>query len=387
LHVLRSFRYPLHPNAAQEHVLEDWRKGCCSLHNGALEQRIVWWRQKRSVTYEDQTAGLTELRAVDPAWEAPPVEVLRSALQRLDKSFAAFFRRCKNGEKPGFPRFRSSRRYDSFSIGRVSVKKDRVHVPKLGHVKMNLYRPIEGTIRNVIIKRDATGKWWVIFQCDLGPAPAKCEVKTKVGIDLGLTTLATLSTGETIENPRFAKHAAQKLTSRQQKLAKKKKGSKNRERQRVLVAKAHAHVANQRLDHARKEAKKLFDTYDEVQYEDLNISTLAGGMFAKSFADASWGILLRCCTSIAEYAGKHLTPKDARGTSQRCCRCGAIVPKTLADRVHRCHHCGLVIDRDHNAAINVLNARPGRSGADKARKGASVLKEKLRLEARPLTGR
>jgi putative transposase len=350
-------------------VLNEWRKACCSLYNGALEQRIAWWRQKRAISYEDQTAQLTELRAADPTWKKVPIEVLRSPLQRLKKAYAAFFRRCKNGDKPGFPRFRSSRRYDSFSIGRVSVKKDRVHVPKLGHVKMNLYRPIEGTIRNVIIKRDAAGKWWVVFQCDLGAAPAKCEIKTKIGIDLGLTTLATLSTGEEIRNPRFAKRGADQLTKRQRKLAKKRKGSKNRERQRILVAKAHVHVANQRLDHARKEAKKLYDTYDEVMHEDLNVSALSRGLFSKSFADASWGLLLRCCASKAEYAGKHLTPKDARGTSQRCSHCGVIVPKTLADRVHRCYSCGLAIGRDHNAAINVLNARPGRSGADKARKG------------------
>jgi putative transposase len=361
--MMRSYRFHLLQNSRQAAVLEDWRRKACSLYNGALEQRITWWRQHKSVTCYDQNVQLTQLRAADPDWDAVQLEVLRSALQRLDKAYAAFFRRCKNGENPGFPRFRSARRYDSFSIGRVKIKKDRFLVHKLGHVKLNKYRPTEGTIKNVIIKRDSAGKWWAIFQCDLGPAPAKCEVKTKVGIDLGLTTLATLSTGEKIENPRFAKQAADLLAARQRKLSRKQKGSKNREKQRILVAKAHAHVANQRLNHAREVAKKLFDTYDEIAHEDLNIRALSRGMFSKSFADASWGVLLQCLAFKAEYAGKHKTPKDPRGTSQRCL-CGTIVKKTLAERVHRCPDCGLEIDRDHLAAINVLNARPVRSGAD-----------------------
>jgi putative transposase len=331
------------------------------------------------VSYEDQTVQLTELRAADEVWTIIPVQVLRSPLRRLNAAYAAFFQRCKRGEKPGFPRFRSVRRYDSFAIGRVKVKKDRVHVPKLGHVKMKLHRPIEGTIRNATICRNSAGKWWVSFACELGDAPAKCDVKTQVGVDLGLKTLATLSTGETIENPRFAKRGADLLAKRQRKLSRKQPGSRHRERARVLVAKAHAHVANQRLDHARKEAKKLYESYDEVMHEDLNIHTLSRGLFSKSFADVSWGIFLRCLASKAEYAGKHLTPKDPRGTSQRCSQCARIVHKTLAERVHCCPHCGLKIDRDHNAAINVLTARPGRSGVGER---ADVERE-ASVEARP----
>ena len=166
-----------------------------------------------SIAYEEQTVQLTELRGADPAWSIVPVEVLRSPLQRLKLAYAAFFRRLKCGEKPGFPRFRSVRRYDSFAIGRAKVTKDRVHVPRLGHVKLNLHRPLEGAIRNATIRRDAAGKWWVSFSCDLGDAPAKCVVESQVGIDLGLTTLATLSTGEKIENPRCAKRAADRLAA------------------------------------------------------------------------------------------------------------------------------------------------------------------------------
>lgn len=309
-----------------------------------------------SVSRYDQQKQLTELRSADPDWAAVPVEVQRSALRNLELAYASFFRRCKAGETPGFPRFRAGRRYDSFAIGCVRVHKDRVHVPKLGHVKMNLYRPIRGEIRNATIKRDACGKWWVSFQCDLGPTPEKVPVPQAIdhltGIDLGLTTLATLSTGEKISNPRFAKRGADQLTKRQQRLAKKQRGSKNRERERILVTKAHMHAANQRLDHARKEAKKLVAQFDAIAYEDLSVRVLARGRFSKSFHDASWGIFLRCLASKAEEAGKHLVPVDHKRTSQLCSACGRIVPKDLSEREHRCV-CGLTLDRDHNAAINV----------------------------------
>jgi putative transposase len=219
---------------------------------------------------------------------------------------------------------------------------------------MNLYRPIGGKIRNATIRRDATGKWWVSFACDLGETPTKIPtVRTMVGIDLGLTTLATLSTGEKIPNYHFTKRSEDQLARRQRALARKQKRSKNREKARILVAKAHTHVANQRVDHARKEVDKLFDRFDAITYEDLSIQALSRGMFSKSFADASWGLFLRCIASKAEEAGKHAVPVDHRQTSQLCSRCGKIAPKDLSEREHRCI-CGLTIDRDHNAAINVL---------------------------------
>jgi putative transposase len=379
--VNRSFKRRLHPNASQESVLDGWRRQCCSLGNAALEQRIIaWTSQRKAVTRFDQTAQLTELRAADPAWAAVPVEVQRSALRRVDLAFQAFFRRCRSGDTPGFPRFRSQRRYDSFALGAVRIKKDRVHVPKLGHVKMNLHRPIEGTIKNAIVRRDASGKWWITFQCDLGDAPPKVPIRSVVGIDLGLEKLATLSTGKKIKNPRCFRRSEAKLADRQRALSRKKKGSRNRESARVLVAKAHATIKNQRLDHARKEVKKIVDRYDLVVYEDLSVRALARGILSKSFHDAAWGLLLRCIASKAEEAGKHTRPTETRLSSQVCCRCGELVPKTLAERTHRCPHCGLTIDRDHNSAI-VIRSR-GQRDLELERSG--VEGEASYLEARPV---
>lgn len=361
LAMLRSFKYRLHPNVSQERVLTSWLRQCCSLYNAALEQRITAWRQSRtSITRFDQTTQLTELRGADPAWAAVPVEVQRSAIRYLDLAYQAFFRRLRVGETPGFPRFRQGRRYDSFAVGRVKIRKNRIHVPKLGHVKMNLYRPVGGAIRNATIRRDATGKWWISFQCDVGTTPEKIPiVRSLVGIDLGLTTLAKLSTNEDVTNHRFAKRVEDQLARRQRKISRKQERSKNCDKARKLVAKAHTHVANQRLDHARKEAKRLIDCFDAVAYEDLSVYGLARGRFAKSFHDASWGIFLRCLVSKAEEAGKYALPVDYRKTTQQCCGCGKIVPKDLSEREHRCV-CGLTIDRDLNSA-KIVEARGWRA--------------------------
>jgi putative transposase len=366
--LIRTFRYPLYPTRAQEEVLLGWLASCCDLYNGALqERRDAWRKQWRSVSYEDQTRSLTEIRRTDTAWLRVPVEVARSSLRRLDRAFKAFFRRCKAGQTPGFPRFRSRRRYHSFSLqGPARVDGDRVHLPKLGPVKFRLYRPMRGKVLDVIVCREGN-RWFVCFQCDLGAAPEKVVSASAVGLDVGLSSLATLSTGEAIENPRHYRDGEAVLRRRQQALARKRKGSQSRRRAAALVRKAHGHIKNQRLDYARKVACDLVSRFDLIAFEDLNIRGLAMTPMAKSIHDAGWRILLHAIACKAESAGKYAVAVDPRGTSQECSTCGAKVPKDLSERVHRCA-CGCVLDRDHNAALNIL-AR-GRRAASEVAKAA-----------------
>ncbi len=353
--MIRSYRYPLRPTRAQEAVLVAWLGACCDLYNGALqERRDAWRKQGRSVGLYDQTKSLTEIRRTDPAWAAVPVQVTRSALRRLDRAMKAFFRRCKAGQKPGFPRFRAKRRYDSFSfLGPLRVEGGRVHISKLGPVKFHEYRPLKGKVLDVIVRREATGRWYVVFQVDLGAAPLAVEPRSTVGIDVGLRTLAALSTGEMVENPRHGEAAARQLAARQRDLARKRKGSQSRRRAVVLVAKAHAKVQNQRIDHARKVAADLYNRFDAIAVEDLSISRMVHGNLAKAIHDASWGTLLHAMACKAESAGKILVKVDPWGTSQKCSGCGAAVPKDLSVRVHHCDRCGLTLDRDVNAARNI----------------------------------
>lgn len=354
--MIRAFRYPLHPTKAQESVLESWLASCCELYNAALqERRDAWRRQRVSVQYLDQQKALTEIRSAFPEWQAVPVWIARSALRRLDLAFQSFFRRCKSGETPGYPRFRSRDRYDNFDLGSEVPRIDgnRVCLPKLGLVKFHKYREMRGQILRVSVSRTARG-WTVSFVCDLGATPEKRAVTSAVGIDVGLEAFATLSTGERVENPRFFRASEEVLARRQRALSKKCLGSRSRLRARRLVARVHERVRNQRLDFARKLACALFSRFDLVAYEDLAIARMVRGDLAKSIHDAAWRVFLDAVKIKAEGAGAWALPVDPSGTSQRCASCGAIVKKTLGERQHACPSCDFATHRDHNAALNVL---------------------------------
>lgn len=359
--MIRTYKYPLEPNRRQTVVLLEWLERCRVLYNVALEQRRDWWRiGRKSLTYFDQAKELTELRAADPIYEAIPAQVCRSSLCQLHRAFEGFFRRVKRGETPGYPRFKGSGRLTSFGIGRVSIQGKKVRVPKLGLVKFRKYRELCGKILDVRIIFKAE-KWHVAFSCDVGEVPEKQSAKKAVGIDVGLKSFVTISDGTKIDNPRFFRNAEQTIARYQRALAKKKRGSKARARARMLVQRAHARVRNQRLDFARKLASSLLFRFDCVFYEDLNIGALAAGKLAKSVKDAAWGIFIRALICKAECAGRWAVPVDPRGTSARCSSCGTSATKTLSDRVHRCTFCRLEMDRDENAARNILAL--GRSAA------------------------
>ena len=354
--MIRTFKYPLLPNASQARTLTSWLISCQQLYNACLEQRITAWRRcGKSLTLYDQCKDLTDLRSAMPEWEAVPVHVERSAIRRLDRSFKAFFRRIKTGAKPGFPRFRARDRYDSFSVPAATVRKNRVHIPKLGHVKFHRYRdlPYDESVKEVQVRRGLGGRWWISFVCDVGPAPEKIAVLNAVGIDVGLESFATFSDGGGVDNPRYFRKGAEALARRQRVLARKKRASKSRALAKLLVAKTHEHIQNQRRDFAWKLAGTLFKRYDLVAHEDLNIHGMVHGNLSKSIHDAAWGQFLGILTCKAESAGKHVIAVDPRGTSQRCSACGVVVVKKLGDRVHACA-CGLVLHRDLNAAKNVL---------------------------------
>ena len=353
--MIRTFLYRLYPTGRQERILLSWLTVLRWIYNAALQERRDAYRLAgKSIGYNEQTKEITQLRAEDAEYAAIPVEVLRSPLKQLKKGFDGFFRRCKTGEKPGFPRFRGRDRFSSFSFGPTKVNdQGRVWVFGIGWIRLNLHRPVDGVIKDGrIIHRN--GRWYVSFQCYVGEAPAKVPVRNAVGIDLGLTHFAVLSDGTEIPNPRFFKESEALIARRQQALARKRRGSKSRQKAKRLVGRAHEKVTNQRLDFARKTACDLYDRYDLVVHEDLTIARMIRAGFSKSISDVSWGATLRCLSDKAEYAGRWLIAVDPRGTSQRCSRCQATVQKELSERTHSCPNCGLVLGPDHNAAINIL---------------------------------
>ncbi len=363
----RAFRYPLHPTKAQEVVLNDYLYRCQQLYNGALEHRISHYKRfgksKDNPSLYSQYKNLVEIRT-DSGYGKVPNMILRSALKRLDLAYQYFFRRIKSkANSSGFPRFRSINRYDSFDFLRPpSIKDSRVNIPRLGYVKFNQYRPIKGILKDATVRKDSLGKWWVTFKCDLGIEPKKVISSVNpIGIDLGLSSFITSSNGEKINNPKYFTKSAAQLADRQRSLSRKSRGSRSRKTAKKLVAKTNLHIKNQRLDFVRKLVVSLFSRYDLITYEDLQIQKMISGSqkkgsinLSKSIHDASWGIFIHALNCKAEEAGKLAVSVNPRGTTSTCSGCSFVIPKKLHERIHECPLCGLILDRDHNAAINVL---------------------------------
>jgi putative transposase len=277
-------------------------------------------------------------------------------LRRVDKAFNAFFDRVRNGQTPGYPRFRPVSRYDSITFpsygdGCKLLDHGKLRLQGVGAIKAKQHRPIEGEIKTVTIKREA-GRWYAIFsvECEPKPLPPSTE---KAGLDVGLTAFATLSDGTEIENPRYYKEAQASLRRAQRKVARRKRGGNNRKKAVRELQRAHAHVRDQRADFAHKAARTLVVMFGLIVIEKLNVKGLAGGMLAKSVNDVGWTAFTTKLMYKAAEAGRVLVQVDPRGTSQRCV-CGAPNPKTLSQRWHHCESCGLSVPRDHASALEIL---------------------------------
>jgi putative transposase len=299
---------------------------------------------------------LTQWKHEHPALSHVHSQVLQNAQERVDLAYKAFFRRVKAGDTPGFPRFRGPGRYDSFTFKQSGfrVQDSLVSLSKIGSIRMVLHRFIEGTIKTVTVRRTPTRKWYVCFSVECEPLilPA-CALA--VGVDVGLTSFATLSTGETIANPRFFRTDEQALAKAQRRLAKADKGTPVRTKCRTVVAHIHERIANRRYDFCHQTARRMVNAYGVLAFEDVQIpNMMQHHCLAKSIADVAWGQFVRIASDKAACAGRLASQVLPAYTSQDCSGCGHRVLKTLSQRVHQCPICELSMDRDHNAAINIL---------------------------------
>jgi putative transposase len=352
-----GFKYLLYPTKAQSAFLHGELREACDLYNCALQERRDAWKTcRKSINYYDQANQLKAMRQ-DGCLTLANFHCCQDVLRRLDKTFSAFFRRVKRGDKPGFPRYKSSRRYDSITFpsygdGCRLLPNGKLRIQGAGHIKVKLHRPVEGTIKTVTVKREAN-RWFVCFSVERASAPLPASTES-IGIDVGLTHFATFSDGTTVDNPRHHKTAQAKLRRAQRKVARRKKGSHRRRKAVILLQKAHAHVRNQRRDFHHKLSRQLVNRYGLIAVEDLNVKGLAGGMLAKSVHDAGWSQFFLFTGYKAECADRRFVKRDPRGTSQEC-TCGANVPKTLRERWHLCTACGLSAPRDHVSAQVILS--------------------------------
>jgi putative transposase len=373
--------YRLYPTKEQQEQLNWTLARCCELYNASLQERKEAWKYARkSISYVEQSRSFTEIRnSIRPEYQQIGSHVTQNVLQRVEKAYKAFFRRVKAGQTPGYPRYRSSKRYDSLCFPDQAgwkLEGKRLSITHIGSIKVKLHRPVEGTIKTVTIKREGQ-HWYASFVCELEREAFQRLSYTDdaIGIDLGLLHFATLSSGDTIENPRYYRQAEQKLKAAQQALARKKRGSKRRRRAVQRVAKCHRKVRNQRQDWLHKQSRQLVDTYELICFEDLAPSNMSrapkpkqdeNGVYLpngasakaglnKSINDAGWSTFITFCQFKAECAGTVRVVKvNPYKTSQICSECGVVGKhKDLSERWHQCD-CGASLDRDHNAARNVL---------------------------------
>ncbi|MEO8373120.1 MAG: transposase [Candidatus Solibacter sp.] len=351
-----TYKYRLLPTKPQADFLAMELQEAASLYNAAVQERTDAWKTcRKSINYYDQANQLKAMKA-DGCLTLTNFTCCQDVLRRVDKAFRAFFGRVKCGEKPGYPRYRSFRRYDSLTFpnsgnGWRLLDSGKLRIHGAGHIKLNLHRPLEGTVKTVTIKREA-GRWFACFSVERDAARLPAT-DSATGIDVGLNSFAVLADGTAIKNPRYYRNAQARLRRCQRKVARRKKGSNRRRKAVRLLQRAHVHVRNQRADFHHKESRKLVNEYGVIAVEDLNVKGLAGGLLAKSVHDAGWSMFLAMIVYKAACAGRRVIQVDPRGTSQTC-TCGQRVPKTLADRWHACPACGLSASRDHVSAQVIL---------------------------------
>jgi len=355
----KSYRYRIYPTKSQRSVLDQNLELCRQVYNDTLALRKnAYEKDGKSISLYETNSILVSWKAQRPELKQVYSQVLQNVQGRVDLAFKAFFRRVKSGEEPGYPRFKGYGRYDSITYKQLGfgIKDGKLHLAKIGDIKIKLHRPIEGTIKTCTIRRMPTGKWFACFSVEIEDTSLPpWKDGAVVGIDVGLASFATFSNGEKIANPRFFREEEKELARVQRKHSKAPKGTPERKKALKVVERVHERISNRRTDFAHQISHRLVDQFGFIAFEDLNIQNmLKNHCLAKSISDVAWGMLVKATESKAAYAGSKVVLVDPRNTSQMCSRCGLIVKKDLSERVHRCPECGLSMDRDLNAAINIL---------------------------------
>ena len=355
----KAFLYRLYPSRPQARLLDATLETCRHFYNDCLAERKTAYQERgETVGKYEQLRHVKERKATNLWAKNVHSHVLQTVVQDLDKAFDAFFRRVKAGETPGYPRFKGRNRWHSFGWKELGngfkVDGRRLKLSGIGRIAIRWHRPIKGQIKTLRISQRAS-KWFASFSCVVDEAQPLEATGADVGIDVGLSALITTSTGEKVLHPRFYRTGQRRLRVAQRRVARRTKGSKNRRRAVAMLHVQHERIANQRKDYLNKLAHNLITCYDRIALEDLTITRLVHGNLAKSILDAGWGYLVQRLTHKAASAGRVVVLVDPRYTSKTCSGCGRVFEGlTLKDRWVDCH-CGVSLDRDHNAAINVFN--------------------------------
>src|SRR6266540_1967294 len=308
----KTYKYRIYLQGGQRRILNTMLEECRWVYNQTLEAREFAYEHSIKCELYETQAMLPGWKETRPSLKLVHSQVLQNVQLRVDLAFQAFFRRVKAGEEEvGYPRFKGFGRYDSITYPQygngVEIRGNDLVVSKIGRVQVVWHRPTYGAIKTVTLRRSRTGKWYVSFSCEVEPKRL-LPTEHVVGVDVGLLSFATLSNGEQIENPRFY-------------------------------------------------SRDLVDRYQVIVFEDLEPQQMGakrGRGMRKSIMDVAWTQFISMTRGKAEEAGRTVILVNPRNTSIMCSHCGELVEKDLSVRVHTCPHCGLVLGRDQNAAINIL---------------------------------
>ena len=380
-----TFRYPVYPTKTQETTLFEWLDHLCELQNSARHDRLVAYETEgRFVSLSDQQTLLTQAREKYDDFREVPQDFQNHTLRRTDKAFTAFRKRCKNGDAQNrYPRHKKRVRSLTWSLRKYTkvVRKKtkdtdkqtirirenpiietpfrhhRLKVPKLGEVKIRMHRPLQGDPKEITLVKKASG-WYAYISCEIPDTP-KVEPTDAVAVDVGTTHYLTTSEGEKADNPRWYREAEGLLRKHSKDLSRKQKGSHRRKKQQHKLTLHHERTTNKRKDFIGKLVYKLYHRLENnvLVAEGLRVSNMVKNKhLSKSISDASWRTFFKWCADIAERDGLHFHQVDPKNTSQTCSSCGQKSPKklSLAIRTFDCRFCGTSLDRDHNAAINLL---------------------------------
>lgn len=375
----RAYKFRLRPTSRQYIALNECLDAHRELYNAALQERRDAWRHARvSIRFKDQSGDLPFIRSVRPDIARWGSGSEQATLRKLDRAMQAFFRRCKAGETPGYPRFKAAHRFDSVvwpsvgdGCGWLSEQR-RVRLQGIGHVNVTVHRPVEGVVKTIQVKREGR-RWFVVLSCDDVPEKPLPKTGAVVGVDVGIASFLTTSDGEHVTNPRHGRKSAARLAQAQQVLARKKRGSANRRQARSVVANRHRKIADQRRDFHHQTARRLVNDHDVIAVEKLAVANMvrsakgtveqpgtnvaAKSGLNRSIMDAGWGQFRSILEAKAEEAGRRVVTVNPRHTSQRCAECGHVERgNRVTQAAFRCCACGHAAHADVNAARNILRA-------------------------------
>ncbi|MBP0018851.1 MAG: transposase [Cyanobacteria bacterium SBLK] len=382
--MILTYCYRIKPTPEQAKKIDYWLELLRRHWNYALGQRLDYLRQTRSqvdrcslvsesvgeipepVNYYTQQSALKETKILFPDYKEIYSEVQQINLQRLDKAWKKWRIPDKSGKRGGRPRFKKAGQLRSFEFSRVNHPKATIKfdgknliTTRLGIIPVIVHRSLpEGfELKTASIVKKADGYYVCLTAKDERvPEPLPLDkIKSAIGIDVGLKEFLTTSEGEAVPIQQTYRKAQNHLARQQRRLKNKKKGSKNYQKQQNKIALIHQRIQRQRKDFQYKIANWLTRHYDLIAVEDLNIKGLARTRLAKSILDAAWGQFITILEAVAVKCGVQVVKVNPHGTSQDCSGCGTKVPKTLSVRTHECPKCGLKMDRDENAARNILH--------------------------------